>query len=312
MLLGFFLNQQLQGWELRSFDILGWLCIWLGVFLVFVSVLGMNVSRSDPELFNLPLIAYFMVQLLVASMMLLTVIWVLVENHQIGSFLAHHWEEVKRRIGVDSITGDELTFKDVLHLLHMYLTMIAVFGLTTFCVLLVTLVAVARLLGVRPIAMSFLTVLGILGAAQVLVGWYTYGKVPSATTWLLLGCACVQVLCSAAGMCGFRRLNRECVFWSFTILLISGIFLAFVSASTYAWLRNTAVQVPASQSLCPRHLSRLSCQMWRLLMCYCVQHLARCAEPRAFARRFRHHCFGGFLHVLHHTLHRNPLLPATF
>ena len=77
-----------------------------------------------------------------------------------------------------------------------------------------------RMLGVRAIAISCLITLGLLGWAEVGLAFVTKGEINRPTTWLLLACAAVQVISSITGICGFRNLNRECVKWAFTILLI--------------------------------------------------------------------------------------------
>ena len=76
------------------------------------------------------------------------------------------------------------------------------------------------MLGLKAIAMSCLITLGLLGWAEVGIAVVTQGQVNRPTTWLLLACAAVQVLCSVTGICGFKNLNTECVKWAFTILLV--------------------------------------------------------------------------------------------
>ena len=77
-----------------------------------------------------------------------------------------------------------------------------------------------RMLGVKAIAMSCLVTLGLLGWSEVGIAVVTQGQVNRPTTWLLLACAAVQVLCSVTGICGFKNLNGECIKWAFTILLV--------------------------------------------------------------------------------------------
>ena len=83
-----------------------------------------------------------------------------------------------------------------------------------------TIGSAMRLLGVRAIAISCLTALGFLGCAEFALAIVTRGEVNRPTTWLLLCCAGVQIICAACGICGFKNLNRECMRWFFIILLI--------------------------------------------------------------------------------------------
>lgn len=78
-----------------------------------------------------------------------------------------------------------------------------------------------RLLGVRAIAISCLVTLGFLGCVEFGLAVVTKEEIDSRpTTWLLLSCAVVQVVCAICGICGFKNLNRECIKWFFVILFI--------------------------------------------------------------------------------------------
>jgi hypothetical protein len=76
------------------------------------------------------------------------------------------------------------------------------------------------------------------------VAYETRSKVPRATSFLLIGCAAIQLVASVTGLCGFKSLNRECVCASF--LTMSGAILAlgYVAGATYLWLRDTTPAEP--------------------------------------------------------------------
>ena len=61
---------------------------------------------------------------------------------------------------------------------------------------------------------------------------------PHATSYLLYGCAGVQVVAAATGICGFVWLNREYILFSFSVLLLAIVALGYVAAATYLWLRR--------------------------------------------------------------------------
>ena len=92
--------------------------------------------------------------------------------------------------------------------------------------------------------MCFLGSLGVIGLAEVGVAFYTYERVPLATTVLLFGCAGVQVVCCIAGLCGFHYLNRECTCCSLLILLVAASGLGYSAVASYFWLRDETPEHP--------------------------------------------------------------------
>lgn len=242
--LGFFVNERVQGWHMRSFNLLGWMCVGLGGFIGVLALLGLCAARSESRI---ALVMHFMLLLLLISALLLVFVYAVVENGKIGEYLKHNWDTVKDTSGVAALADEDAdngaTFEETLQGAHKYLAAICAVGIAAAAGLLIALVASMRLLGVRMIAMSFLVALGLIGGGEVTMALLTRGQVPRATTWLLLGCAGVQIICSAAGICGFKRLNCECLFWSCLILLASSAGLAYVSVATYAWLVSSRVEV---------------------------------------------------------------------
>ena len=241
-IIGLFVNEKVHGWEASSFEMLGSLCIALGIFLVFLSLLGLCASRTHART---PLLAYFFLLLLLSAALLLACLYAVVEADKLRSYLRDHWPTIKQHLGIDDLVGGEgVAFEDVLSWASEYLAIIGSVGASAVAVLFVALAAAMRELGVRQIAMTFLAVLGVLGLVEIAISFATRGNVPPATTWLLLGCAAVQMLCAATGICGFRLLNAECLFWSCLVQLVSTAGLAYISAGTYLWLRNAHVSKP--------------------------------------------------------------------
>jgi len=239
--IGALVNQQVQGWELQSIDLLGNLCIGLGAFLTSLSLLGLCAARSGTFL---PLLSYFVLLLMLVSALLLTAIYAFVENARMRQFLHEHWGEVQARLGFDDEGEAALTYDEALSLMHRYLATVGAIGFATVCVLLIGLVASMQQLGLRAIAMSLLVTLGMLGLAEAGVALQTKARVPSATTTLLTVSAGVQIFCSLTGLCGFRWLNCECLFWSCLVMVFSAAGLAYVSIATYFWLRDADVEEP--------------------------------------------------------------------
>jgi len=116
-------------------------------------------------------------------------------------------------------------------------------GITAVAMQLVTLFSAMRMLGLKAIAISCLITIGLLGCAEIAIAIMTHGEVNRPTTWLLVSCAIVQMVCSVCGICGFKSLNRECIKWAFLVLLISSGGLVFVVVSTYSSLKNEEREV---------------------------------------------------------------------
>ena len=183
IIVGAFINNEVKGWELRTFDIIGNLVLGLGVTIALVSVVGIMAGRTNARLL---LFVYFMSILLVSYLLLLAVIWALVEGNKIDDWLDTHWEAVQR------VLGTEVTREDAVELMQDYLYAVVGVGLLGLFTLLVALVSTCRLLGIRAIAYSCLVCLGVLGGGCIYAGVATRTRVPTATTWLLFGCGAVQ------------------------------------------------------------------------------------------------------------------------
>mmetsp|Transcript_50593 Transcript_50593/g.108034 ORF Transcript_50593/g.108034 Transcript_50593/m.108034 type:complete len:191 (-) Transcript_50593:237-809(-) len=107
-----------------------------------------------------------------------------------------------------------------------------------------TIICTMRLLGLRLIAISQLVALGLIGSGTLAIGVVSRGDMPNATTWLLLGCGIVQILCCMCGLIGFKRKNRECVRWLFIILAMSTTALVYIAISTHKVVRDTTPETP--------------------------------------------------------------------
>lgn len=242
--IGTVVNQEVQGWGLRSVDLLGHLCVALGAFLLALSLVGLCAARSGSML---PLFAYFIFLLVLLSGMLLTGVYAYVENSRMRRFLELNWSEIQARLGVTGEEGEEyITFEEAVALMHRYLIYIGGAGVTAVLVLGIGFVAAMRQLGIHAIAVSLLVTLGLLGVVEVGVAYQTRGHVPPATTSLLLVCAAVQVFCASTGICGFRWLNCECLFWSCLALVFSAAGLTYTTTATYFWLVVEEVEEPQS------------------------------------------------------------------
>ena len=73
-----------QGWELRTFDIIGNLVLGLGVIIAVVSILGIFAGRTNSRTL---LFLYFMSIMLVTYLLLLVVVWALLEGDSVGELL---------------------------------------------------------------------------------------------------------------------------------------------------------------------------------------------------------------------------------
>ena len=133
IMVGFFINNEVSGWQLRLFETLGFLwcaahvfpqppalhgspkhallqrdapgfshrasrSIAVGVFLFVVSILGVMAARTMNRAL---MFVYFMLNLMVTAALCLSVIYAIVENDTIQSYLTEHWAEVQRVVGVE-------------------------------------------------------------------------------------------------------------------------------------------------------------------------------------------------------------------
>lgn len=235
--IGVYVNQEVRGWDVEAIDLLGYLCIGLGAFLFVLAILGLAAGRSGRFL---PLISYFGTLLFVLSAILVASIYGAVENGHLRYTLELHWDDIKRMLG---FLHSDLNFNQALDLLHDHLLIVSGIGFGSLSVLLLGFVAALRMLGVRAVAMSLLAVLGMIGLCEGGIVGYTYGGIPKATTWLLCGCSGAQIFTSMTGICAFRCLNAECLFWACTVLIFSAAGLVYVSTATYSWLRRSELEV---------------------------------------------------------------------
>lgn len=255
---GAIVNERAGRWGLQSFSLLGDICVALGVVLSLTSLLGLCASGGSLNTRNvwlgdsgptLPLLANFMLNLMLASFMALAGVYAAVENSKLKEYVRTHWDEVSARVGANdcyrNCEGKEvLTYEEAVHTLHTYLGVLLSFSFFAMSVLGIALIAAARILGVRSIAYGFLTALGLLGLFELAVALLTRGQIAPATTWMLMGCSGVQIITSITGICGFRRHHRECLFWSSTILALAAVGIGIICVSTYMWLRNTRLKNP--------------------------------------------------------------------
>lgn len=249
ILMGAFVNNEVKGWKLAMFDMLGNLCLAVGAFIAVVSILGIMAGRTKARIF---MFVYFMLVLMVAVLLVLIVVFIATENDKIDFFLRENWEEVQKVVGVD------VDVDDAASLLHDYFYVIAAVASTGCGINIASIGAAARcvahprailgaqffahraqfsdassrrrrrlhrMLGVRVIAYSFLASIAVLGGGGIYIAYATRGDVPKATTWLLYASGAVQALCGVCGIVGFKNLNRECMRWTFIILALSSFGL---------------------------------------------------------------------------------------
>jgi len=230
MLLGFYMNNEVRGWSLSAFELLGFLCIAVGAFSFVLSATGIMAARSKNKVITY---AYFLQLLLLVAFLICTFVYGIVENANISDYLDKNWDAISDTVG---FTGER---DEVEQSLHDWFYGFVAIGSVGTAVLSVSLVSAMRMLGLRAIAISTLVTLGMLGFAEFVLAFFTAGSgLPGPTTWLLFGCSVVQVICAACGICGFRNLNRECMFWFFIILLIASCGLLYVAVDTYLWMRD--------------------------------------------------------------------------
>ena len=249
ILMGAFVNNEVKGWKLAMFDMLGNLCLAVGAFIAVVSILGIMAGRTKARIF---MFVYFMLVLMVAVLLVLVIVFIATENDKIDFFLRENWEEVQKVVGVD------VDVDDAASLLHDYFYVIAAVASTGCGINIASIGAAARcvahprailgaqffahraqfsdassrrrrrlhrMLGVRVIAYSFLASIAVLGGGGIYIAYATRGDVPKATTWLLYASGAVQALCGVCGIVGFKNLNRECMRWTFIILALSSFGL---------------------------------------------------------------------------------------
>jgi len=197
-----------QGWELKTFDIIGNLVLGLGFIIAAVSVVGVFAGRTNSRTL---LFVYFMSILLVSYLLLLAVVWALLEGDAMGELLDQNWEQVQKVVGTDASRDD------VVELMQDYMYATSGVGGAGLLMLVTALVSTVRLLGLRAIAYSCLLSLAMLGGGCVYSGIASRGEVPTATTALLFGCGGVQVIVAICGLSAFKSLNRECARWFFIV-----------------------------------------------------------------------------------------------
>ena len=116
ILMGAFVNNEVKGWKLAMFDMLGNLCLAVGAFIAVASILGIMAGRTKARIF---MFVYFMLVLMVAVLLVLITVFIATENDKIDFFLRENWEEVQKVVGVD------VDVDDAASLLHDYFYVIA-------------------------------------------------------------------------------------------------------------------------------------------------------------------------------------------
>ena len=171
---GVFLNQQTANWELQTVDLLGWLCMFTGGFLVATSLLGLSAARSGSWLF---LFAYFMMLLLLLASMLLACVYAYYENARLRQYITANWTAIQARLGFGEwIGGDdgEFTLDDAIEMVRTYLLVLGGTAAAITAMLLTAFLATMRMLGVRAITVCLLLCLGLLGG-----GAHAYAHPPT-------------------------------------------------------------------------------------------------------------------------------------
>jgi len=135
ILMGAFVNNEVKGWKLAMFDMLGNLCLAVGAFIAVVSILGIMAGRTKARIF---MFVYFMLVLMVAVLLVLIVVFIATENDKIDFFLRENWEEVQKVVGVD------VDVDDAASLLHDYFYVIAAVASTGCGINIASIGAAAR------------------------------------------------------------------------------------------------------------------------------------------------------------------------
>lgn len=240
IIVGAFINNEVSGWELKTFDIIGNLVLGLGFIIAAVSVVGVFAGRTNSRTL---LFVYFMSILLVSYLLLLAVVWALLEGDAMGELLDQNWEQVQKVVGTDASRDD------VVELMQDYMYATSGVGGAGLLMLVTALVSTVRLLGLRAIAYSCLLSLAMLGGGCVYSGIASRGEVPTATTALLFGCGGVQVIVAICGLSAFKSLNRECARWFFIVLIAACGGLVYVVVSSYQYLRDHSMEHPENLML---------------------------------------------------------------
>lgn len=254
----------------RQVRILGYLCIGLGVALFLGSFVGVAFGRTKSRPFAF---VYLVVQLFTLAAQLLAMVYALVEATRIGEYIVANWAAIQALIGLHSgVTAAILS-----QLMRSWLFGVAAASAVVVVVLVVPLACVFRMIGLRqasarslfstlpppaerpprrgtrppprpaPLAqvtLCFLITLGVMGVAEAWVAFVTRRTpeaphgLPTLITGLLLGCAGIQISCSVASLCGFKRLSKECVKGSGTVLLVGIGLTTYVVVASYKWLRE--------------------------------------------------------------------------
>ena len=253
--IGVFIQQTTSEWAVASIDLFGWLLMCSGAFFFILSLVGICASRSGSLML---LFIYFVMLLLLLSAVLLACLYTVLEKSRIYEYLQSNWSSIQAHIG-DSIqaigssltsnsstaSDESLSFAEAYELLTTYYWVIVAVGGVALAVLTTSFIAAARMLGARAIATSMLIALGLLGLVEAGIAYLTLDSdVPRATSYLLFGCAGVQLLASVTGICGFRYLNRECLCASSLVLILGIAALAYVAGATYLWLRDAPPDNP--------------------------------------------------------------------
>ena len=157
---GVYLNEEVHGWGLRSIDLLGNMCIGLGFLLLIVSLAGLASWKFGSRLFLFP---YFILMLIIMSLMGLTAIYAYVENGRLHHFLRVHWSDIQVRLGVslsyEGVNGTgntELSYEDAVNMLHRSFEIVGGIGITIVLVLLLGFCGAVRELGVRNISIALM------------------------------------------------------------------------------------------------------------------------------------------------------------
>ena len=135
ILMGAFVNNEVKGWKLAMFDMLGNLCLAVGAFIAVVSILGIMAGRTKARIF---MFVYFMLVLMVAVLLVLITVFIATENDKIDFFLRENWEEVQKVVGVD------VDVDDAASLLHDYFYVIAAVASTGCGINIASIGAAAR------------------------------------------------------------------------------------------------------------------------------------------------------------------------
>ena len=131
-IVGAFVNQQFQGWELSAFNMLGWMCVALGIVLVLLSLLGVCAARRN-RTHDLWLFLYFVLLLSLCTALALAAVLAAVEADKVGQYITENWAVTHERLGLAALAAVDgnadaaeptLSLDDAIALLHEYLLVI--------------------------------------------------------------------------------------------------------------------------------------------------------------------------------------------